>query len=607
MKTPLIFLLVCWSSLALALGGPSKAKGPGLPQSLEGNHTLMSGRPLAHPMVPHSTLGTTNSLGYDPWVEKVTGLPDGTGFYWIQAVDSNTVWAAVYGETLPTVIRTTNGGSTWICDTIKTAPSNCVVAGIYAFDANTACVTMFNPNSGTGGGLFRTTDGGVTWTEDPTVFGSPDFVHFFDASHGVCVGDYGTDPFVIYTTSNAGTTWSQVPSANIPPKVLPEFGLTGGFCAAGNSLWFFTTNGNENGSGRWQIIGRYYRTTDRGQTWTVHVYPRGVPSYVFSLGFQDDNVGLGSGGIGEVSLTTDGGSTWTQIPSPSHLGLGGVLAYVPGTSGMCVAGGVWQYPSLEGGLITGTIYTTNGGASWTGACATKGGYFFQFASASAGWRADLLDQNIYKWTMAKGRVIGTSVDTLNFATLTAGQMSDTIAIDAVNFGSDSLTVSGIVAPGNQYTVVTQPALPATISPLGSMRVGIRFTPNKNGILQDSLVFISNATNAPRTNVFLRGTGTGATSVDPTREMPKAFALEQNYPNPFNPATTIRYALAHRSPVLLTVYNTLGQQVAVLSQGQQQDAGSYELKFDGSNLASGVYFYRLQAGSYVNTRKLLLLR
>jgi hypothetical protein len=96
------------------------------------------------------------------------------------------------------------------------------------------------------------------------------------------------------------------------------------------------------------------------------------------------------------------------------------------------------------------------------------------------------------------------------------------------------------------------------------------------------------------------------SVSQAPEFPKAFRLDQNYPNPFNPSTTIRYSLPHKSQVLLTVYNTLGQQVAILVQAQQE-AGSYEVKFDGSALASGMYFYRIQAGSYVNTKKLLLLK
>jgi hypothetical protein len=88
--------------------------------------------------------------------------------------------------------------------------------------------------------------------------------------------------------------------------------------------------------------------------------------------------------------------------------------------------------------------------------------------------------------------------------------------------------------------------------------------------------------------------------------PEGFSLSQNYPNPFNPSTTIRYGLPERSRVSLAVYNTLGQQVTVLQNGEQE-AGYYDAKFDASTLPSGVYFSRLQAGSYVETRKLCLVR
>ena len=73
-----------------------------------------------------------------------------------------------------------------------------------------------------------------------------------------------------------------------------------------------------------------------------------------------------------------------------------------------------------------------------------------------------------------------------------------------------------------------------------------------------------------------------------------------------PSTTIRYGLPNRSRVTLTVFNTLGQQVAQLVNGDME-AGYHEVKFDGSKLASGVYLYRIHAGSYVETKKLLLVR
>ena len=98
----------------------------------------------------------------------------------------------------------------------------------------------------------------------------------------------------------------------------------------------------------------------------------------------------------------------------------------------------------------------------------------------------------------------------------------------------------------------------------------------------------------------------STATRPPDRVPDQLWLEQNYPNPFNPLTTIRYGLPQRSHVSLTVYNTLGQQVSELVGGEIE-AGSHEVKFDAAGLPSGVYFYRLKARHFVQTRTLLLLR
>ena len=89
-------------------------------------------------------------------------------------------------------------------------------------------------------------------------------------------------------------------------------------------------------------------------------------------------------------------------------------------------------------------------------------------------------------------------------------------------------------------------------------------------------------------------------------VPASFHLAQNYPNPFNPSTTIRYGLPSRVHVTLTVFNTLGQQVATLVEGEQE-AGFHEVQFDANGLASGIYLCRLQAGASVLTRKMLCIR
>lgn len=82
-------------------------------------------------------------------------------------------------------------------------------------------------------------------------------------------------------------------------------------------------------------------------------------------------------------------------------------------------------------------------------------------------------------------------------------------------------------------------------------------------------------------------------------------LEQNYPNPFNPSTTIRYQLPKASRVSLKIFNTLGQEVAVLVD-EEKEAGYYQARWDAA-LPSGVYFYRLQTGDYLETKKMILLR
>ena len=88
--------------------------------------------------------------------------------------------------------------------------------------------------------------------------------------------------------------------------------------------------------------------------------------------------------------------------------------------------------------------------------------------------------------------------------------------------------------------------------------------------------------------------------------PGVFALEQNYPNPFNPTTTINFSLAKASNVKLTIYNILGQQVRTVVD-TRMNAGQQSIVFDASRLASGVYFYRLEAGTFNAVKKMLLLK
>ena len=89
-------------------------------------------------------------------------------------------------------------------------------------------------------------------------------------------------------------------------------------------------------------------------------------------------------------------------------------------------------------------------------------------------------------------------------------------------------------------------------------------------------------------------------------IPDKYQLSQNYPNPFNPATVIRYSLTENSFTTLKIYDITGREMTRLVN-EKQEAGRYEVIFNGSNLASGVYFYELRSGDFVAQKKMVILR
>jgi hypothetical protein len=111
---------------------------------------------------------------------------------------------------------------------------------------------------------------------------------------------------------------------------------------------------------------------------------------------------------------------------------------------------------------------------------------------------------------------------------------------------------------------------------------------------------------PRANADLQGVS--FTSVEPIAgdAVPTVYGLSQNYPNPFNPSTIIEYSLPSSGFVSLKIFNLLGQEVRLLVN-DVQPAGRYSARFDASGLTTGLYFYRLQAGPFVEVRKMLLVK
>jgi hypothetical protein len=130
------------------------------------------------------------------------------------------------------------------------------------------------------------------------------------------------------------------------------------------------------------------------------------------------------------------------------------------------------------------------------------------------------------------------------------------------------------------------------------------TTERVGYLAFAPGLINASSSAPLTHAAETATAIETLSADLT--LPVHFALHANYPNPFNPTTTIRYELPESTPVRLEVFDMTGRRVARLVEATQ-GAGRYEAVFEASALPSGVYFYRLQAGAFTHTEKMILLK
>jgi len=129
---------------------------------------------------------------------------------------------------------------------------------------------------------------------------------------------------------------------------------------------------------------------------------------------------------------------------------------------------------------------------------------------------------------------------------------------------------------------------------------------KNGASAQFNVGDTSAVSGTASVYSLQWTGATPTAVRQVTNAPVAFSLAQNYPNPFNPSTTIRFALPERLTVSLRVYNLLGEEVASLVQ-ETLNAGEHVVDFNASRLASGMYLYKLEAGSLMQVKRMMLVK
>jgi hypothetical protein len=178
-----------------------------------------------------------------------------------------------------------------------------------------------------------------------------------------------------------------------------------------------------------------------------------------------------------------------------------------------------------------------------------------------------------------------------------------------NQGIVELKIDSIYTDNEQFQVENF----SSIIPAGdSTTLMIHFVPTQQGEISGFLVIQSNDPLRPTVNINLRGTGKTPSSIDiNNQKVPLTFSLKQCYPNPFNPLTTIEYSLAQKSEVELIIFNTLAQQIRTLVS-RFQNAGNYTIVWDGTDqqglmVSSGIYIYRIKAGTFSSSKKMSFLR
>lgn len=209
---------------------------------------------------------------------------------------------------------------------------------------------------------------------------------------------------------------------------------------------------------------------------------------------------------------------------------------------------------------------------------------------------------IKHWQTFNGTQIS-SPGIVEFSTVNCG-IGDTTEVVVFNYGPDSLTIHSINNSVPVFQVTDVPFLPKTLCAGDTISFKVSFNPQESIAYSDLIQITSNDPATPVSKIILQGEGIIEVTIE--EPLPSTFQMYQNYPNPFNPVTTISYQIPNQCHVTLKVFDILGREVSVLVN-KMQDAGNKSVDFDAGGLAGGIYFYRIQADSYVETKKLLLLK
>ena len=474
------------------------------------------------------------------------------------------------------IARSTDNGNNW---TVVKPGVNIKEASAILFDTNG---DIYFPSWGNG--VLKSTDNGDTWTEINNNLGYK-YVRSVvkDSSGNFFVGDnYG-----LYKSADNCESWFSVglPICGVSKILITEdnniYTAEWGINRSTDygQSWQTVNNGLGNLSVRTLIVnsnghlfvgtddnqnGIIFRSTDQGEDWArVDSFPTGLSIKGMASGPNGEIVAVGVGYGYILHISTDDGLTWQDI----SYGTGGAYSAAVNSAGDIF---VARNGGVDRKLANDTVWTVCSGAG------------------SGSPPVIFIASNGYIYTdYTKSTDNGDTWMTNNFPTFISSYAENTLGhlfIGTFNSGQG-------VYRSTDYSETWE-----------QLNTGLPIMDIRSVAVDDQDYLYAGSWGM---SMFKTTTSTFV-SVDELKFEPTSFSLEQNYPNPFNPDTKIKYSVPQTSMVKIIIYDVLGNEIETLVN-QEKSTGDYEVEFDGSKLSSGVYFYQLRVGNFIETKKMVLLR
>lgn len=585
-------------------------------------------------------LFTCSLITLAQWVPLPTG---GINNYFTDThfISTDTGWVVGKG---PAILKTTDGGSTWIN---QFASADEDMLSVHFLDRLNGWV------GGYSGSIYKTTDGGNTWSQNSSGFMQPvNQIKFINNQIGNAVigKSVGSRYGVIIHSLDGGETWiTKKFVENYAFLDLDFFDSDNGWAVGTNGLLCKTTNGGATWSDPvfisyfWlhdvhfpdkytgYVVGGslsadiILKSTDSGTSWMI-VRQSNENPLLTGVFFNDIQTGWAVGLGGTILMTRNGGDSWirqeTNVTSLFHdVFMVDSVGYAVGELGK-----IYKYdPNYQYPL---TVISPNGGETWyTGSQKIISWIWSDSSNVTieysygTGWNlitADHPNNGEFIWTIPN---VNTNQALIKISKADDSGIYDMsnypfsirpyIPVELVSFSAassaNSITLSWLTATEiNNFGFEVQRSVDnSEFFTIGFVNgYGTTTNPNSYSYVDDKVVPAKYFYRLKQ--VDFDGTFEYSDIVEVDFVGPTEYALNQNYPNPFNPSTVITYSIPGTEFVTLKVYDVLGNEIAVLVEGERE-AGTHNVEFSSSGLSSGTYFYRIQVGSFVESKKMIILK